>query len=154
MKTYKQLYYIVTAALLLSGSSCERIDNGPLDGMWMMTRMDSIATDKSQQTRSLRKAWSFQANLMQMFQYPEKTDGHEWDYPLMARFDYSGATMIISDPFFYDRMNGDRHLNADSIQYLLPFGINAIPDTFQVEKLDRKKMQLSNKVVRLYFEKY
>jgi hypothetical protein len=138
----------LTATCLLS--ACECSDNGDLDGMWHITRVDSITNGASADVRKDLKFWSFQDKLVQLFNY--HTDSSK--EILMARFEHSDKLLIISTPFIYNRLDGDIFLSDDSLYLLYPHGINCIPDTFTVEKLNRKKMQLSDDVVRLYFEKY
>lgn len=130
--------------------SCDGSDNGDLDGMWHITQIDSIANNQSIDIASDLRFWSFQDKLLQLFNY--KADS--WKTVLMVRFEHSDGQLIISSPFIYDRMDGDIPLADDSLFLLYPHGINSVPDTFDVEHLDRKKMQLSDDVVRLYFEKY
>lgn len=145
----KILFLIITATLCLT-SSCETSDNGELDGMWHITRIDSISNGTSHDIRTEIKFWSFQGKILQFFNYRE--DSIKEIY--MARFKNKGSQLIISNPFIYNRMTGDYPLSADSLFILKSHGINSVPDTFAVEHLDRKKMQLADDVVRLYFEKY
>lgn len=142
---------LILPLLLVALSACESSDNGDLDGMWHITRIDSIGNGTSADIRKELKFWSFQDKLMQLFYYER-----DWEYKeiLMTRFENSEGKMILSTPFIYNRLDGDIFLSADSFYLLQPYGINSMPDTFEVEHLDRKKMQLSDDVVRLYFEKY
>lgn len=145
--------FITLLALLLAAPflcSCQKSDNGDLDGMWYLTRMDSVQTSKSYNVRSRRVTWSFQARIMQCFNYNEDS----WKKVLMTRFKDEGTQLIISDPFIYNRMEGDIPLTADSIHYLAPHCINSIPDTFALEKLDKKTLIIADDVLRLTFEKY
>ncbi len=131
--------------------SCENSSNGDLDGFWYMTRMDSIQIGKSVDMHKERKSWSFQHNLMQVYSH---NDRYEFKHTIMARFNHAGNRLIVSDPFIYDRMHGDIELTQDSIYRLTPYGINNVPDTFIIETLSDSKMQISDDVIRLYFDKY
>ena len=130
--------------------SCERSDNGDLDGMWLLTRMDSVQVNKSYDVRSRRITWSFQAKIMQCFNYNDD----KWKDVLMTRFRNEGTQLVIFDPFLYNRMDGDIPLTADSVHYLAPHCINCVPDTFQLEKLDKSTLIIADDVLRLSFEKY
>ena len=142
---------LILPLLLALLSACERSNNGDLDGMWHITRIDSVKSGASADVRKDLKFWSFQDKLTQL--YNHKTD---WEYKeiLMTRFEHLEGKLIISSPFIYNRLDGDIFLSDDSLYLLYPHGINCVPDTFAVEHLDRKKMQLADDVVRLYFEKY
>lgn len=140
----------LTAILMLA--SCEDTDNGNLDGTWYMTHMDSIATNQSKNMRSARKTWSFQSRLMQVFNHNNLQQ--ERGHVIMSHFAVKGEKLIIIDPFEYNRMHGDIALTADSLDRLRPYGINHIPDTFLIETLSKSKLQVSNNIVRISFEKY
>ena len=130
-------------------TSCEVSDNGDLDGYWYMTRLDSVESGKTVDMHNRQLTWSFQVNLMQTF---DGSHDH-WDSIMMFRFDHTGNQLIISDPFIYNRLEGDEFLDSTQYWKLKHYGINDIPTCFKVEKLNRKKMRLSDHVVRLYFEK-
>lgn len=136
--------------LLTAFSACEKSENGDLDGMWMLTTMDSIQSNRSMQVRQRRITWSFQAKLLQFFNY----NNDSWKKVIMARFNNDGTHLIIFDPFIYERMDGDIPLTADSVQYLAPHCINSVPDTFDIEKLNKNSLIISDDVLRLKFEKY
>ena len=149
MMNYK-IFTIIGIVATCFFTACERSDNGDLDGMWHITRVDSIGNGASANIRKDLKFWSFQDKLLQFYNYHQDS----WKTVLMARFEHSDGMLIISSPFIYDRMNGDIPLSDDSLFVLYPHGVNSVPDTFIVEQLNRKKMQLADDVVRLYFEKY
>lgn len=151
MKKIHSILAFLAATCLLS--ACEGSDNGDMDGMWHITRIDSLDSSASADIREDLKFWSFQGNLMQVFDYNE-TGWDSWRTVIMTRFNHANGQLIIHTPFIYNRLDGDIFLSEDSLYLLYPHGINCIPDTFTVEKLNRKKMQLSDDVVRLYFEKY
>lgn len=153
-KHIKQIQWTLIAMIIMvsvSGmSSCETIDNGDIDGFWIITQVDSLQQGTSHKIREQLKTWSFQANLARFFNYNEDTQ----KTPLMARFEQSNGNLILSEPFIYNRMEGDVLLTMDSTHYLRPHFINSLPDTFRIEKLNRNKMKIADDVVRLYFEKY
>jgi len=150
MKKLFLLYMIGWTAMLLM-TSCESSNNGDLDGMWYMTRIDSLQSGKTTNMRTAQRTWSFQGKLMQVYNY---TDNSEYYHIIMSRFDNSNGLLIIHDPFIYNRMEGDITLTADSLYRLRPYGINSVPDTFVVEKMSDQKMQISDNYLRIYFDKY
>ena len=134
-------------------SSCTRIDNGDLDGLWLITQVDSLQTGTSDNVRENVRTWSFQNNLMQF--YNQKGENYDdWSMTMMGRFEHTNDMLIISDPFIYNRMEGNIHLTIDSVQYLAPHYINSLPDTFYIEQLTSKKMRIADDVVRLHLIKY
>lgn len=145
------IYIIIATVLLLLLPSCEMSDNGDLDGYWYMTRIDSIQSGKTVNKREDRLTWEFQDKILEFYNH---NDLYEFRHTLMARFEHSDGQLIVYNPFRYDRMNGDVALTADSLEYLRPYSINAVPDTFQVEKLSDSKLQITDNYLRIYFEKY
>lgn len=143
-------FITIAVAIVALSTGCEKSENGDLDGMWYLTRMDSIQNDCHQNVREQRITWSFQAKLLQCFNYNDDS----WKNVVMARFKNDGSHLIISDPFIYNRMEGDIPLTIDSTHYLHPHCINSVPDNFVLEKLDKKTLIISDDVLRLYFEKY
>ena len=129
--------------------SCEVSDNGDLDGFWYLTRLDSIQTGTTVDMHNRQLTWSFQMDLMQTF------DGSQdhWDTITMFRFEHTGKQLIISEPFIYDRLNGDKFLTPDRYWEIRHYGINSVPDIFMVDKLNRKHLHVHDDVLRLYFEK-
>ncbi|MBQ0056497.1 MAG: lipocalin-like domain-containing protein [Bacteroidales bacterium] len=150
MKKLSLLSAISVIILSMTLTGCEVSGNGDLDGFWYMTRLDSIATGQSCDMRPARLSWSVQAKIIQFFDH-EKNDLKRIP---MARFEHDGNTLTISEAFIYNRMDGDEPLTADSLYLVRPYGVNSLPDTYHVEKLTSSRLQISDDVVRLYFEKY
>lgn len=147
----KHFLIIQLTALCFFITGCNISDNGDLDGFWYLTKIDSISNNTSVPMREAGISWSFQAKLMQVGSHNSNA---YWKYVIMSRFNHQGNQLELSEPFIYDRMNGDVFLTADSLHRLTPFGINSIPDLFIVEKLSSSKLQICDQTLRLYFEKY
>lgn len=145
------IYICILISIAISLSSCEKSNNGDLDGMWYMTRIDSLPTGKSVDARATRISWSVQGKLMQVYNYNDDTEYH---HIIMSRFEKNDNKLIISDPFIYNRMEGDIFLTQDSLYKLRPYGINSLPDTFIIEQLSDQKLQIADDIIRLYFDKY
>jgi len=144
----KILFFIFCISAVFS--SCEHSQNGDLDGVWYLTQVDSIQQHASISTRGEKKTWAFQAQFVQFFDY----NYSDWNKLVMARIEYNDDKIIINSPFIYNRVDGDIPLTADSLQYLQPYFVNSIPDTFNIEKLTHKELRISDNTLRLYFEKY
>ena len=76
-------------------------------------------------------------------------DGDRGDF--LFRFEHKGKTLRLYDPHVNDRMNGDPAV--DDAGMLRPFGVNALDETFGVERLTGSKMVLSTEELRLSFTK-
>ena len=156
MRNHIRPIRLVLSALCLSWvvlfhfTSCETIDNGDLDGFWLITQVDSLQVGASHKIREARMSWSFQAHLARLFNH--NVDSKQT--PFMMRFEHKDGLLIMTDPIIYNRMDGDVALTIDSVHYLKPHFINSLPDTFHIETLNRTKMKIADDVVRLYFEKY
>ena len=138
-------------SLPLLSSSCEKIDNGDLEGMWVISRVDRLETGVSGNVRTMLRSWSFQGHLAKMHNFKEEPD----TTMIMSRFAHEGDQLIISSPFVYNRMSGDIFLDMENdAEQLTTHYINFLPDTFQIETLNRKKMQIVDEKLRIYFDKY
>ncbi len=141
---------MLSALALLTWSGCEVSGAGDLDGFWYLTRLDTLATGGRRNMDSTSVSWAFQTDLMQMVDY---CDPHSLKEIVMARYRHADGLLTVFSPFVYDRMAGDRTIEGDSCQRLAQYGINAVPDTFCVERLSRHRMQVADRTLRLYFEK-
>lgn len=133
-------------AMTLAMPSCtlETSDNGDLDGFWHLERVDTISTDGTLDMSEKLVFWSVQMNLMNVVDR-----GGSKDYFL--RFDHSGTTLRVYDPYINDRMSGD--IKVDDVALLAPLGINELDETFDVESLSSRRMTLANGRLRLEFRK-
>lgn len=139
---------LFTAAMVFTscGMDIETSGNGDLDGMWSLTQVDSTATGVSANVRELRLFWSVQHKLLQLRDYQEQN-------PMcLLRFEKNGQQLTLSSPFLYNRDEGDQPI--DDISVLAPYGINTMPETFQIQKLNSDKMVLKTDIVTLYFTRF
>lgn len=138
--------FIILAVLCALCASCESPNCGELTGFWQLARVDSLTNEKSIDYREVQMFWSFEGKLMQTRQV-----GHDI---YIYRFEHSGETLHVAEPYLYDRENGDKAVTEADLWELAPAGINQLEETFNIETLNRKKMCLSNATLRLHFEKY
>ena len=71
--------------------------------------------------------------------------------PFIFRYEHSGNTLSLSDARSNDREKGDPAV--ENVDPLRQYGINELHETFNVEALDRSKMQLKSNTLRLFFVK-
>lgn len=134
------------ASLVLSGCDIETSGNGDLDGYWSLRRIDTLATAGTADVSERRIFWSVQHDLLQ-------TDDHTHAHTsCLFRFQHMGNTLMVSSPYYYGRIEGDQPV--EDVEALRPFGINAIPETFTIDKLNSSDMVLRSETLTLYFRKY
>ncbi len=141
---------MLSVLALLTWSGCEVSGAGDLEGFWYLTRLDTLASGGRRDMDSTRVSWAFQTDLMQMVDYCDPNTQKEI---VMARYVHADGLLTVHNPFVYDRMAGDRPIKADSCWRMAQYGINAVPDTFCIERLSRHRMQVADRTLRLYFEK-
>ena len=138
------------AALLLCSCEMEASHNGDLDGFWLLTQVDTLSNQHSHPCREELRFWSFQGNLMSTQQLLVVAESTCYFY----RFNHEGKRLLVTEPHEYNRMEGNLPIGDDRLSELAPFGINHSEESFAVEKLNRKHMQLTSETLRLHFEKY
>lgn len=139
---------ILCAALLgISLTSCEKIDNGNLDGFWHLTQADTLSTGQSSDMTQSGVFWSVQGNV---FQTSIPTLVKTYIYS----FSYSDNKLVISNPFENYRLEGDIQITDSTLYQLRPMGVNALQEQFDVIKLTRRTMVVESSMLRLHFEKF
>ena len=146
--------------IMLNSCELEKSGNGKLDGFWHLERIDTIGWQDSQSASSgsaavsstvndlsrARIFWAFQHQLLELSE-------HDGNYATcLCRFSYSGSSLVVNEPYRFDRDNGDEPLT--DAELLKPFGVNNIEEHFTVERLTGSKMILSTDFLRLTFTKF
>lgn len=131
--------------LVSCGDLIETSDNGKLDGMWHLTRIDTLETGGGMDVAEDRKYLAVQGSILQV---------HDADEPekYMFRFSHADGKLTLSDARLNDRRLGDPVVTDATL--LMPYGINSLNETFVVEKLTRKRMVLVSDVLRLSYIKF
>lgn len=147
MKTRHIIPVILISAIaaIMTACSFESSDNGDLDGMWRLTAVDTLATGGSMNMDGSRLYWSVQFKLMQL------DDKGGTKTSLLLRFERSGNSLRLYDPYIYNRLEGDEPLTDVSL--LAPYGINALEENCEIEALSSSKMILKTPTLRLKFKK-
>ena len=138
----KILYTIVAliavmAAMMFNACTIETSEAGDFEGMWHLTRVDTIATGGVLNKSNDKMYWSFQFKLMQA---------------ILMRYIAGDGTLKLHTPYIYNRGNGDKPL--EDTNPLKPYGINNLEEEFQVLKLGGGKMQLKSDLLILTFRKF
>lgn len=145
MKRYINFIFAAILSAVVCSCELETSDNGDLDGMWHYVATDTLTNGATEDVSAKRIYWSFQNKLLQL-EDKSGTNGR-----FLLRFDKSGNALRLYSPYVYDRENGDKAL--DDPTPLTPFGINALEETFTIERLDGSRMTLSTDSLRLHFKK-
>ena len=143
------LYILVLASVLFTSCEMNSSDNGKLDNIWYLVKVDSISNGKKAiDYRSQHIFWAFQGSLMQT------NCVDSMNLYIMYRFDATDKQLIVKSPFIYDRVEDDLFITDETLDMIRMYGINAVTDTFLIEKLNSTTMILKDDSLRLYFDKY
>lgn len=137
-----KLLTLALAFFILSLTSCtiDTLDNGDLDGAWHLLRIN----DKECKYGNIY--WSIQGKLL------EATDKSDLTYRFLLRFQHSGNTLQLSEPYIYDREDGDKPL--DDLQLLEHVGIADVSKPFSIVTLNGSRMTLQTADDKLEFRKF
>ena len=116
---------------------------GDLAGMLHCVDIDTGAA--SVELKDQTVSWSFQGNLLLL---EDKAGNHS---RILYRFSKNGKTLVLKEPYRYDRENGDELLNTPSL--LNFYGIDALSITFTIQQ-SGNTMALVNSNVTLHFKRF
>lgn len=136
----------IIAATLLHSCTLETSSAGDFDGMWHLTKVDTLATGGVLDLSKEKLFWSFQFKLM------EADDKNGIHRAILMRYNAGGGKLVLNAPYAYNREEGDEQLSDPTL--LKPYGINKTEEEFQVIKISGSKMQLQSDLLKLSFKKY
>lgn len=136
---------IMTVATF-SACTIESSDAGDYEGMWHLTRVDTIATGGVFDLSRQKIYWSFQFKLM------EGRDKSAKERAILMRFSSGGGKLVLNSPYAYNREEGDEPLS--DITLLKPYGINKTEEEFQVLSISGSNMKLQSEMLVLSFKKF
>ena len=119
---------------------------GDFNGMWHLTRVDTIATGGVLDLKNEKLFWAFQNKLMQA------DDKNEKLAKILMRFNQTNTQLTLHTPYVYDRENGDVPLSDPTL--LAPYGINKTEEKFDVVTLKGGKMVLQSEKLKLTLKKF
>ena len=135
---------ILTTMTLASCDIETSSDAGDFNGMWHLTRVDTLATGGVLDLKKEKLFWAFQNKLMQA------DDKNEKHAKILMRFNQTKTQLTLHTPYIYDRENGDVPLSDPTL--LAPYGINKLEENFQVITLTGSKMVLQSETLKLTFK--
>lgn len=151
MKARYTLFILSTVATLALASCTVNTDNvdGHLEGMWHLVSIETLGTDTAQNTTTDLSQqylfWSFQAKLLEI---DDKTGAHP-NY--LLRFNISGNSITLSDPYIYNREEGDQKL--DDATPLQVYGISSLSEQFTFN-VSGSTLIMESATHRLRFKKF
>ena len=159
MRMKKILSLAIAAVVATSFAACdlETSDNGNLDGLWHLERVDTLATGGVCDCSKGYRFWGVQHKLI--FIYGTEGDSYAGSYYL--RFEQTADELNITKMYanHWHEDNPDTEQGGDvpvleiddNIRHL---GINELPENFTKEKLTGSQMILRTEKLRLTFRKF
>ncbi len=142
MRQKLTLLFLPLTICMMIALSCtlETSDNGNFDGAWHMLRINGNTLEYTQMY------WNVQGNLLEL---RDKKDGNG---RFLLRFERNKGQLTLSNPYIYDRDNGDVTLQ-DSAK-LIPYGIDNLDEPFEIVTLNTSRMTLKSSTKKLDFRKF
>ena len=139
------LCFAVAATGMTSCDGLEMSHNGKLEGYWHIVEFDTLATggvcNMSEGTLFL----GVQMHLMSFYDSSSKVAN------LFSHFEKGDSTLRFYDFYRDDRAGGD-HRETD-ISATRLYGINDLNETFVIEHLSSKRMELRSNTLKIKFIK-
>lgn len=138
------VYGIGLAAALCMMTNCDRYssENGDLDGFWLLSQTDTLATGGSANVRGQLLTYSVYTDVLQLRGRTE----------INLRFRHTGDSLLLYEPYSGGWGQPDNVLEDVSLLY--PYGISRLQEAFRIELLRSHEMVLKSKELRLHFVKY
>ncbi|KXB37151.1 hypothetical protein HMPREF1870_02459 [Bacteroidales bacterium KA00344] len=131
--------------LVSCGDLIETSDNGRLDGLWHLTRIDTLETGRGADMAEDRKYLAVQGSILELHDADESEK-------YMFRFSHADGKLALSDARRNDRRHGDPEVT--DVAVLTPYGINRLSETFKVENLTGSRLVLVSSTLRLIYRKF
>ena len=139
------LCFIAAAFGFTSCDGLEMSQNGKLEGYWHIVEIDTLATGG---VRDMSKSTLFLGVQMQLMSF---YDSSSTIANLFSHFEKGESTLRIYDFYRDDRLAGDHQ--ETNIQATRQYGINNLNETFVIEHLSSKRMELRSNTLKIKFIK-
>ena len=128
-------------AITLAACEIETPSNGDLDGLWHLETVDTLTTGGRANLSDCRVFWAVQARLLNVSSENES---------YYLKFLHKGGMLTVRDAY-----EDFRQSNDSTYEFLKPYGISALPDTFSVRQLNSNRMVIEKaEGIRLSFTKF
>ena len=135
----------VGVAMLMASCELETSDNGKLDGLWQLCRIDTLTTGTSADMREKMSSWAFQGRLMQVRCGETMREAY-------LSFERRADSLILSKPYLSDREADD--IKVEHAEELYRYGLQRLEEGYKVIELSSKRMRLKSELVCIDFRKY
>ena len=142
----RRFFLYIIIGIGLTACDVEFSDNGDLDGFWQLCSIDTLETGRTGDVRDKGLTWAFEGKLL------EVRDVQKVHQDIILSFSHGNGTLQIFSPYLVYREEGD--LKIEDIDFMRPYGINQLEESFRVLELNSDRMVLESEVVRLSFRKY
>ena len=145
----KSSYIACLVALLMSLSGCEieRSDNGNLDGLWLLSSVDTLATGGVCYLAEEGMTWGFQGHQLSL----REATMELLPLNILCSFEKTATTLTLSQPVYNDRRKGDPAV--ETIDDLRLFGVNSLEEHFTIVALSRSRLVLKTETLQLNLRK-
>lgn len=145
----RKLIYIFLFLLAISSCTIETSDNGDLDGLWHLERIDTISTGGVCDMSGERIFWAVEHKMLQL-------RGGSDIYSF--RFNDGGDSLILRDPYVSLAYDNGSQTRGDTIltdpQGLRQYGVQHLEEHFLKETMKGSRMVLRTDSFRLHFKKF
>ena len=145
-KTIYTLFICMMVTMMTSCSWFETDNAGDLEGLWHLRSVENLSDGTVTDYSKKRIYWAFQKKLLEMQDKDNNTASILW------RFAHNDSRLILTQPYRYDRENGDEPL--ESTELLLPYFIDNLEEEFYIDHLGSGTMLLTSPTVRMSFRKF
>ena len=138
-------------AMLMTSCEIETSQNGDLDGNWHLIRIDSLQNGKSADVSQQRIFWGAQLRLINAIDYDSGNPGYYF------RFNLTESTLTITEAYanhWHEDLDDGGDIPITDAEELQPYGINTLPETFTIEKLNGNNMIIHSEKIRMSFKKF
>lgn len=139
----KHLFYyifaLLFAAIIYSCDVIEPSNNGGLSGRWHLMSVDTLATGGMKDCSAEALYWDIEGKLLYVNRH-------------FTRISYKDKILYTEGLFADDFGNDDPTI--EDITPLQPYGINALNESFEIERNSDGRLVLKSPTLRLFFRKF
>lgn len=140
MKAFSYYIFILTlAAIMYSCDVIEPSQNGGLSGRWHLMSVDTLATGGTKDCSADALYWDIEGNLLHV----------KWYFTRITNKD----KVLYTEGLFVEDFGNDDPTTED-VTPLQPYGINALNESYEIERNSGGRLVLKSPLLRLFFRKF
>ena len=143
----KRLLILLLLACSMAACELETSTHGDLDGFWLLTGVDTLATGGHQELRDSSLTWSFQGRILEI-----RRASHRYNEAFICKFQHEGGYIRVYDIYTIRREFDDPRV--EDLTPLRKYGVNALDERFLVVTLNDDRMVLQSNGLQINFEKH